>query len=147
MLNLLTRILGSKHERDIKGMWPLVDAVNEEYERLRDLSDEELAGKTVQFRARLAEGETLDDLLPEAYAVVKEVCRRLVGQTFDVVGQPVAWDMIPCDVQILGAIVLHEGKIAEMATGEGKTLVATMPIYLNALTGKGVHLVTVSAFR
>jgi len=146
MLNLLTRILGSKHERDIKGMWPLVDAVNEEYERLRDLSDEELAGKTVQFRARLAEGETLDDLLPEAYAVVKEVCRRLVGQTFDVVGQPVAWDMIPFDVQILGAIVLHEGKIAEMATGEGKTLVATMPIYLNALTGKGVHLVTVNDY-
>jgi len=146
MLNLLTRILGSKHERDIKGMWPLVDAVNEEYDRLRDLSDEDLASKTVQFRARLVEGETLDDLLPEAFATVKEVCRRLVGQTFEVVGQPITWDMIPFDVQILGAIVLHEGKIAEMATGEGKTLVATMPIYLNALTGKGVHLVTVNDY-
>jgi preprotein translocase subunit SecA len=146
MLNLLTRILGSKHERDIKRMWPLVEAVNEEYERLHDISDEELAGKTAQFRARLAEGETLDDLLPEAFAVVKEVCRRLVGKSWDVAGQPITWDMIPFDVQITGAVVLHEGKIAEMATGEGKTLVATLPIYLNALTGKGVHLVTVNDY-
>jgi preprotein translocase subunit SecA len=146
VLSLITRILGSKHERDIKRMWPLVEAVNEEYERLREVSDEALAGKTAEFRARLEAGETLDDLLPEAFAVVKDVCRRLVGKTWDVVGQPITWDMVPFDVQLLGAVVLHEGKIAEMATGEGKTLVATLPMYLNALPGKGVHLVTVNDY-
>ena len=147
VLDLITRIIGSKHERDIKQMWPLVEEINAHYERLRDLSDEALSAKTAEFRGRLAEGTaTVDDLLPEAFAVVKEVCRRLCGKSWDVVGQPIAWDMVPFDVQLLGAIVLHEGKIAEMATGEGKTLVATLPIYLNALTGKGVHLVTVNDY-
>jgi len=89
---------------------------------------------------------TLDLLLPEAYAVVKETCRRLVGQSWEVTGHKIVWDMVPFDVQLMGAIVLHEGKIAEMATGEGKTLVATMPLYLNALAGKGVHLVTVNDY-
>ena len=88
----------------------------------------------------------MDDLLPEAYAVVKETCRRLLGTTWAVVGIPITWDMVPFDVQLLGAIALHEGRIAEMATGEGKTLVATLPIYLNALTGRGVHLVTVNDY-
>ncbi|HTL99569.1 MAG TPA: preprotein translocase subunit SecA [Candidatus Omnitrophota bacterium] len=146
MLQLLTRVLGTKHERDVKRMWPTVTQINAEFERLRDVSDDALRAKTQEFRARLLEGETVDDLLPEAYAVVKETCRRLVGTTWDVVGIPITWDMIPFDVQLLGAIVLHEGKIAEMATGEGKTLVATLPIYLNALTGKGVHLVTVNDY-
>ena len=146
MIPFLTRILGSKHERDIKRIWPLVEEINTHFAELQSLSDEQLAAKTTEFRARLAEGATLDDLLPEAYAVVKETCRRLCGKTWDVVGLPVTWDMVPFDVQLLGAIVLHQGKIAEMATGEGKTLVATLPIYLNALPGKGVHLVTVNDY-
>ncbi len=90
--------------------------------------------------------EVLDEIMPEAFAVVKDACRRLVGQTFTVAGQEIKWDMIPFDVQLIGGVVLHEGKIAEMATGEGKTLVATMPVYLNALAGRGVHLVTVNDY-
>jgi preprotein translocase subunit SecA len=146
IVDLITRFLGTKHERDVKRMWPLVGEINAEFERLHDLSDEALVGKTAEFRERLAQGETVDDLLPEAFAVVKETCRRLVGKTWDVCALPITWDMVPFDVQLLGAIVLHEGKIAEMATGEGKTLVATLPIYLNALSGRGVHLVTVNDY-
>src|SRR5438093_3861063 len=146
VVDLITRLFGSKHERDIKQMWPLVEEISAEFEKLQSLSDEALAGKTVEFRARLEAGETVDDLLPEAFAVVKEVCRRLCGKTWDVVGLPIAWDMVPFDVELCGAIALHQGKIAEMATGEGKTLVATLPIYLNALTGRGVHLVTVNDY-
>src|SRR5262245_25981256 len=146
VLNLVARVFGTKHERDIRGMWPRVVEINELADGLKALSDEQLAAKTTEFRARLQEGATTDDLLPEAYAVVKETCRRLVGKTWDVCGLPVTWDMVPFDVQLLGAIALHDGKIAEMATGEGKTLVATMPIYLNAVEGKGVHLVTVNDY-
>ncbi len=138
---------GTKHERDVKRLRPLVTRINEIYAGLSDLSDEALQGKTAEFRARLAEGETLDDLLPEAFAVVKEACRRLVGPDLGGLRHlDIRWDMVPYDVQLIGGIVLHEGKIAEMATGEGKTLVATMPLYLNALTGKGVHLVTVNDY-
>ena len=146
VVNLISRIIGTKHERDIKRMWPLVEETNRFFEAYRELSDEALAAKTGEFRKRLEEGEILDDLVPEAFGVVKDACRRMVGRTWDVCGIPVTWDMVPFDVQILGAIVLHEGKIAEMATGEGKTLVATMPMYLNGLTGKGVHLVTVNDY-
>jgi preprotein translocase subunit SecA len=146
VVNLITRLFGSKHERDIKRIVPLVDQIGAEFERLRDLTDEALQGKTAEFRRRLEEGESVDDLLPEAFAVVKEVCRRLCGKTWDVCGLPITWEMVPFDVQLLGAVVLHQGKIAEMATGEGKTLVATLPIYLNALTAKGVHLVTVNDY-
>jgi len=146
LLSWITRLTGTKHERDIKKMWPLVGEINAQFENLAALSDEALQAKTQEFRARLSEGETVDDLLPEAFAVVKETCRRLCGTSWDVVGIPVTWDMVPFDVQLLGAIVLHQGKIAEMATGEGKTLVATLPIYLNALSGKGVHLVTVNDY-
>ena len=146
MLSWITRLTGTKHERDIKKMWPLVGEINAQFEGLAALSDDALKAKTQEFRARLSEGETVDDLLPEAFAVVKETCRRLCGTSWDVVGIPVTWDMVPFDVQLLGAIVLHQGKIAEMATGEGKTLVATLPIYLNALSGKGVHLVTVNDY-
>jgi len=146
LTHLITRFLGTKHERDIKRMWPLVGEINAEFERLHDLPDDGLTSKTAEFRKRLEEGATLDELLPEAFAVVKETCRRLVGKTWDVCGIPTTWDMVPFDVQLLGAIVLHEGKIAEMATGEGKTLVAPMPIYLNALNGRGVHLVTVNDY-
>ena len=146
MLEAIARVFGTKHERDIKKVWPLVEEIHERAKELEGLSDEALAAKTVEFRGRLEQGETLDELLPEAYAVVRETCRRLCGKTWDVCGLPVGWDMVPFDVQLLGAIVLHDGKIAEMATGEGKTLVATLPIYLNALPGKGVHLVTVNDY-
>jgi preprotein translocase subunit SecA len=148
---LLERVIGTlfggtKHERDAKRLRPLVAEINAIYAGLRDLSDEALQGKTAEFRSRLAAGETLDDLLPEAYAVVKEACRRHVGRTWKVCDLDVRWEMVPFDVQLMGAAVLHEGKIAEMATGEGKTLVAVMPLYLNALGGKGVHLITVNDY-
>jgi len=143
---LLAKIFGSKHDRDRKKLWPVVDEINRHFESYRDLSDAELAAKTPEFKQRLADGETLDDLLPEAFAAVKEACRRLVGKSWPVVGIDVRWDMVPYDVQLLGGVVLHQGRIAEMATGEGKTLVATMPMYLNALTGRGVHLVTVNDY-
>ena len=120
VLNLISRVFGTKHERDIKRMWPLVEEINEQFGRMRELSDEALRLKTADFRARLEAGETEDVLLPEAFAVVKETCRRLVGQTWDVCGIPITWDMVPFDVQLLGAIVLHDGKIAEMATGEAR---------------------------
>jgi len=144
--NVVTKIFGSKHERDIKKLEPLVVEINEHYQKLQQLDDEALIAKTPEFRQRLAEGETLDDILPEAFAVVKDACRRHVGKSWQVVGHDQSWDMIPYDVQLIGGIVLHEGKIAEMATGEGKTLVATLPTYLNALTGLGVHVVTVNDY-
>ncbi|MBP5786457.1 MAG: preprotein translocase subunit SecA, partial [Kiritimatiellae bacterium] len=125
---------------------PVVAKIHGLEEGLKGLSDEELKGKTAEFKARLEKGEKLDDLLPEAFAVVKEACRRLCGTTVEVCGHPQVWDMVPFDTQLMGGIVLHQGKIAEMATGEGKTLVATLPVYLNALTGKGVHVVTVNDY-
>jgi len=137
---------GNKQERDMRVLWPIAARINEEYEKLRDLPDENLRAKTEEFRSRLQGGETLDELLPEAYAVVKEACRRHVGKKWIAAGNEIAWDMIPFDVQLAGAVVLHQGKIAEMATGEGKTLVAVMPLYLNALEGKGAHLVTVNDY-
>ena len=145
--NLITSIFGSKRERQVKLLVPFVEEINNHFERYRRrLNDDDLPKKTEEFRSRLADGETLDDILPEAYALVKDACRRSLGKRWDVVGQPTEWDMVPFDVQLIGAIVLHEGKIAEMATGEGKTLVATMPLYLNALEGKGVILVTVNDY-
>ncbi len=146
IMNLITAIFGSKHERDIKKVMPLVEQINEIYPTLKDLSDTQLADKTGEFKKRLEEGETLDGLLPEAFAAVKEACRRLCGKSWPVVGMPIGWEMVPFDVQLIGGIVLHQGKIAEMATGEGKTLVATLPLYLNALEGKGTHLVTVNDY-
>jgi preprotein translocase subunit SecA len=189
MLKALRRLFGSKHERDVKELSPLVAEINGHYEKLQALSDEQLRAKTEEFRGRLREalrenetrlaelraklvpdlegvererildevGElekerdeitdgVLETILPEAFAVVKDACRRLVGTTFDLMGHPVIWDMIPFDVQLIGGVVLHRGKIAEMATGEGKTLVATMPVYLNALPARGVHLVTVNDY-
>jgi len=144
--NILTKIFGTKHERDAKKMLPLVEEINAFYDDFHSLSDDELTAKTEEFRKRLEEGQTVDDIMTEAFAAVKEVCRRLMGKTWDVVGQPTEWNMIPFDVQLMGGIALHQGKIAEMATGEGKTLVATMPTYLNALPGKGVHIVTVNDY-
>ncbi len=144
--NVITKIFGTKHERDAKRMLPLVDEINDFYEKLHDLTEEELIGKTEEFRKRLAEGATVDDIMAEAFAVVKEACRRHVGKRWNVVDQETEWNMVPFDVQLMGGIALHQGKIAEMATGEGKTLVATMPTYLNAVTGRGVHVVTVNDY-
>ena len=144
--SILKLFVGDKHARERKRLWPLVMQINEIAEELAELGDDELRAKTEEFRARLNEGETPDDLLPEAYAVVKEACRRNVGRSWSVTDQEWVWDMVPFDVQLFGAIVLHEGKIAEMATGEGKTLVAILPLYLNALEGSGAHLVTVNDY-
>ncbi|MFZ5979934.1 MAG: preprotein translocase subunit SecA [Candidatus Zixiibacteriota bacterium] len=146
MRNLITKLFGTKHERDVKKLQPVIDEINEHFEKLKNVSEEELVGKTAEFKKRLTEGETLDDIMTEAFAVVKEACRRHVGQTWEVVGQPTEWNMVHFDVQLMGGIALHQGKIAEMATGEGKTLVATLSTYLNALTGQGVHVVTVNDY-
>jgi preprotein translocase subunit SecA len=144
--SILKLFLGDKHKRERKRLWPIVEEINRIAEDLQDLPDEEVQAKTGEFRQRLEEGETLDDILPEAFGVVKEACRRNLGRSWSVTDHDFLWDMVPFDVQLFGAIVLHEGKIAEMATGEGKTLVAIMPLYLNALEGKGAHLVTVNDY-
>jgi len=129
---ILKSIFGTKNDRVIRSIQPLVDKINEFEDQYLSLSDVELRAKTEEFRQRLKKGETIEDLLPEAFATVKNACRRLMGQTWEVSGRPITWEMIPFDVQAIGGIVLHRGHIAEMATGEGKTLVATYPLYLNA---------------
>src|ERR1700682_2217574 len=134
MLNILIRaILGTKHERDAKRMRPTVEAINALGADLERVSDAALRAKTDEFRKRLADGAELDALLVEAFAVCREAARRTVR-------------MRHFDVQLMGGMVLHQGKIAEMATGEGKTLVATLPAYLNALPGLGTHIVTVNQY-
>ena len=143
---VLKKVFGTKSQRDLAKMKPLIAEVNEIEESLQHLSESKLKDKTNEFKKRLKAGETIDDIMLEAFAVVKNACRRLMGKEITVCGQPMVWDMIPYDVQILGAIAIHRGNIAEMATGEGKTLVATMPLYLNALTGKNCQLVTVNDY-
>jgi len=130
---ILTKIMGSKNERDIKRMQPVIQRINELEVEMSGLSEVQLAELTPKFRQRIAQGETLDDLIPEAFAAVREVSKRVLS-------------MRHYDVQLIGGIVLHQGKIAEMKTGEGKTLVATLPAYLNALEEKGVHIVTVNDY-
>jgi preprotein translocase subunit SecA len=187
--DIFKKIFGDKNVKATKDLWPIVTEINEIYAGLKDLTDDELRGKTAEFKQKIADEtldirtrldelkemlrrddleedrrsiydgiedlekeldekyeEVLNDILPEAFAVVKDTCRRLVGTTWDAAGNKITWDMIPYDVQLIGGMVLHQGKISEMATGEGKTLVATLPIYLNALTGRGVHLVTVNDY-
>ena len=147
MINALIKaIFGTKSQRDVKRMKPLVARINALEVEYQKLTDEELQAKTPEFKERLAKGETLDDIMCEAFAVVKNACRRMCGKTREVCGQEQTWNMIPFDVQLMGGIALHRGSIAEMATGEGKTLVATMPLYLNALTGKNCQLVTVNDY-
>ncbi len=147
MINFITKkIFGTKNERDLKKLQPLVDQINKFEIEFQSFSDDQLKAKTVEFQNRLKNGETTDDILCEAFAVVKNACRRLAGTTEDVCGHTLTWAMVPYDVQLIGGISIHKGKIAEMATGEGKTLVATLPVYLNALTGKGVHVVTVNDY-
>ena len=134
MINqILTKIFGSQHDRDVKKMLPMVAAVNDMEAQIKALSDDELRGQTVRFRERIAAGESLDDLMVPAFAVAREAAWRTVR-------------MRPFDVQLMGGTVLHRGRIAEMKTGEGKTLMATLPVYLNALAGKGVHVVTVNDY-
>src|ERR1035441_8123576 len=130
---ILAKIFGTKTAREVKSMLPTVAAINELEPAIRLLSDIDLAAKTIEFKEKIAQGATLDDLLVEAFAVVREAGRRFVN-------------MRHFDVQLIGGMVLHAGKIAEMRTGEGKTLVATLPVYLNSLTGKGVHVVTVNDY-
>ncbi len=138
----------SKREKDISRLQPTVDRIKENREQYRDLSDEQLRAKREEFLQRYEAGETLDDMLVETYGVVWEACRRLTERkaSWVVWGQDQVWEMIPYDVQLVGGIVLHQGKIAEMATGEGKTLVAIFPLYLNSIPGKGAHLVTVNDY-
>ena len=147
-MNLLKYLFGTKNERELKRLWPIVREINriEEEYQAKGFTDADFPAKTQEFRDRVAKGETLDQILPEAYALVKNACRHLVGTTEEVCGHTLEWNMVPFDVQLLGGIVLHQGKIAEMQTGEGKTLVATLPLYLNALAGKNVQLVTVNDY-
>jgi preprotein translocase subunit SecA len=173
VLKAIQSIFGTKSDRDIKKIMPVVEEINEVYETLQDKPDEWFPRRTEEFKAefkalfeeinRDLEPDSMDpdvykkryrerldekfnEVLPEAYAMAKEACRRLVGKSWDVSAIEMTWEMVPYDVQLIGAVVLHQGKITEMATGEGKTLVATMPLYLNALTGKGAHLVTVNDY-
>ena len=150
---IVKKIIGSKNDREIKRLRPLVARINEIEAGLQSLSDEDLRKKTADWQARLHPIEdqvelaaALEEILPEAFAVVKNACRRLCGQDIIVREHPLRWEMVPFDVQLIGGVGLHRGKIAEMATGEGKTLVATLPVYLNALTGRGVHVVTVNDY-
>ncbi|HEX3626123.1 MAG TPA: preprotein translocase subunit SecA [Verrucomicrobiae bacterium] len=153
MTGLIKTIFGSKNDREVKRLWPRVKEINEIETRLQKLSDDELRAKTAAWKDELSKiqddqelANRLNEILPEAFAVVKNASRRLVGQEIMVREHPLKWEMIPFDVQLIGGIGLHNGKIAEMATGEGKTLVATLPVYLNALTGRGVHVVTVNDY-
>jgi len=132
-MGILSKVFKSYSEKEVKRVMPIVDSINELEESISKLSDEELKNKTTEFKAQLKEGKTLDDILPEAFAVVREASKRVLG-------------MRHFDVQLIGGIILHQGRIAEMKTGEGKTLVATLPAYLNALTGEGVHVITVNDY-
>ena len=143
---VVRKLLGDRKTRLMKRLGLQVESVRKRAEEYSSLKDEDFPVKTAEFIRRLKEGETTDDLLPEAFGLVHEACRRHVGRSWEVVGQVTTWEMVPFDVQIAGAIVLHQGCIAEMATGEGKTLVAVFPLYLNALVKKGVHLVTVNDY-
>ena len=188
MLNIIKKVFGDKHTKDVKILSPIVDEINQEYEKIKNLSNDELKAKTPELkdkiqvfttetRTKIDELKTklqsdedfdrnaaydeldmleeelnnkyeeiLDQLLPKAFAVIKLTCEKLLGESWTVAGNKLVWDMVPYDVQLMGGVVLHQGEIAEMATGEGKTLVATLPMYLNALTGRGVHLVTVNDY-
>ncbi len=150
---IIKKIIGSKNQREVKRIWPIVREINRLEEELQSQPDSVLREKTAAWKEELAGIEDpdalarrLEEILPEAFAVVKNTARRLVGKSWNVCDQPVSWEMVHFDVQLVGGVSLHRGLIAEMATGEGKTLVATLPVYLNALTGRGVHLVTVNDY-
>ncbi len=146
MPKILNKLFGTRNERILKSLVVQVEAINAQFEKFKDLTEDEFPKKTEEFKERLKSDETVDDLMVEAFALVKAATFKLLGRKWDVTGIEKEWDMVPFDVQLMGAIILHQGKIAEMATGEGKTLVATMPLYLNAITGNGTHLVTVNDY-
>jgi len=190
MLKIFEKIFGSKHDKDIKKLQPVVQSINELQRSFETLSDDQLKAKGTEIRNKVrgallpfeekkrelysalgnpdidldkadsindeleslsleyekATASMLDEILPETFALVKDTCRRLKGHTYMVMGHEMIWDMVPYDVQLIGGMVLHSGKISEMATGEGKTLVSTLPVFLNALTGRGVHVVTVNDY-
>jgi preprotein translocase subunit SecA len=127
------KVFGTQNDRELKSIYPIVDRINQLESTIKPLSDAQLQAKTAEFKERLSRGETLDAILPEAFAVTREAAWRVIGQRH-------------YDVQMIGGITLHRGRIAEMRTGEGKTLVATLPSYLNALAGKGVHVITVNDY-
>src|SRR5213594_2699163 len=150
---IVKKFIGSKNEREVKRLRPLVTQINALEAELQKLPDDALRQKTAAWKEGLSKIEDnevlarrLNEILPEAFAAVKNACRRLWGVEITVRGHPLKWEMIPFDVQLIGGYALHSGKIAEMATGEGKTLVATLPVYLNALSGRGVHVVTVNDY-
>src|SRR6516162_300857 len=150
---IVKKIIGSKNDREVRRLRPLVSNINALEAELQKLPEEALREKTAKWKEELSKIEDytelvrrLDEILPEAFAVVKNACRRLCGQEILVREHPLKWEMVPFDVQLIGGHALHSGRIAEMATGEGKTLVATLPVYLNALTGRGVHVVTVNDY-
>src|SRR6056297_1687603 len=188
---VITKIFGSKSEKDIKKIQPILEQIKSYEDQVKQLSDDELKGKTEEFKQKIKDAtadtvaeikeirtqlddlenlsptehremaeyldqhedreletieKVLEEILPEAFAVLKDTWRRFVGKSWKVGGNEVTWEMVPYDVQLIGAIVLHQGRIAEMKTGEGKTLVAIFPAYLNALAGKGVHIVTVNNY-
>ena len=132
-MGLLKKLFKTRSQKELKKIQPLVDKILSMEEEYAALSEDALKGKTAEFKQRLSKGETLDDLLPEAFAAIREAAWRVLG-------------MKPYPVQLIGGIILHQGRIAEMKTGEGKTLVAILPCYLNALTGRGVHVVTVNEY-
>ena len=150
---IIKKIVGSKNDREVKKLRPMVAKINELEKAWQSKSDEELRQKTAEWKARCSAIEddielraALDEILPEAFALVKNACRRLCGKDVIVRGHPLRWEMVPFDVQLIGGYALHTGRIAEMATGEGKTLVGTLPVFLNALSGRGVHVVTVNDY-
>jgi len=188
MIDIVKSVFGDKKSKDVKRLWPIVDEIKAEYEKIKNLTDDELKAKTEEFKEKIQTfteetrkeieqvkeklhsdedfdrqaaydeldkleedlndeyEDILDEILPVAFAIIKLTCEKLLGKSWMVAGHKVEWNMVPYDVQLMGGVVLHQGKIAEMATGEGKTLVATLPLYLNALTGRGCHLVTVNDY-
>ena len=169
---LFSKLFGTKSEREMKKLAPVISQINQKYESLSTKSQNDLLNKTTELKefvikTRLDKERSLSEsmdkkqrqseilkaeqgalglIMVEAFAIVKDTCRRMCGSSWRVSGSEIKWEMIPYDVQLLGAITLHNGKVAEMKTGEGKTLVATMPIFLNALTGRGVHVITVNDY-
>ena len=145
-VDTLNKILGDPAQKELKKLRPKIKLVKDQLEKMQNLTKEDLLKKTEEYKERVKNGESLDKLLPEAFALVMRACQLLVGEDVQVGTATQKWNMVPFDVQILGGVVLHQGNITEMKTGEGKTLVCTMPVYLNALTGKGVHVVTVNDY-
>src|SRR5690349_14217487 len=152
---LVKKVFGSKNDREVKKLRPIVERINALEAGLQSLSDDDLRQKTADWKAKFSKIEdnaelqaALTEALPEAFAVVKNACRRMTErqQKVTVRGHDLPWAMVPFDVQLIGGYALHSGRIAEMATGEGKTLVGTLPVYLNALSGRGVHVVTVNDY-